>query len=63
MSHGWEALRLGRPLFLLDSLVRRGDVSWTGKMLDRGAQVLSERTTHDFLNRLAGLPETAIRPD
>ncbi len=40
LSQGWEALRLGRPLFLLQSLVASG-LSWTADMLNHGARVLS----------------------
>lgn len=37
---GWEALRLGRPLFILEPVVRAGH-EWVDKMLDYGAYVLS----------------------
>ena len=37
---GWEALRLGRPLFILESVMRTGH-EWVAKMLDYGAYVLS----------------------
>jgi DNA processing protein len=40
LSQGWEALRLGRPLLLLRSLVDRTDLKWPQTMLDYGAQVL-----------------------
>lgn len=40
LSQGWEALRLGRPLFLLKSLVDSG-VAWTQEMLSYGALVLA----------------------
>lgn len=37
---GWEALRLGRPLFILEPVARAGH-EWVDKMLDYGAYVLS----------------------
>ncbi len=40
-SQGWEALRLGRPLFLLRSLVDSG-LAWPREMLDHGAFVLND---------------------
>lgn len=43
---GWEALRLGRPLFLMESLAR-SNLSWVEEMLGYGAQVLS-RDDIDF---------------
>jgi DNA processing protein len=41
VSQGWEAIRLGRPLFLLKSLVDAG-LSWPREMVDHGAFVLNE---------------------
>jgi DNA processing protein len=41
LSQGWEALRLGRPLFLLKSVVDAGQ-PWAREMLDYGAFVLSK---------------------
>ena len=49
LSVGWEALRLGRPLFLLRSLVDSG-VKWPSDLLDHGAFVLDE--TGDLLEML-----------
>jgi DNA processing protein len=49
LSQGWEALRLGRPLFLLQSLVASG-LAWTADMLNHGARVLS--ATEDLLQVL-----------
>jgi len=47
---GWEAIRLGRPLFLLRSLVEEGAPDWALKMLDHGAFVLTE--TEQVLGRI-----------
>ncbi|HEX4047603.1 MAG TPA: DNA-processing protein DprA, partial [Elusimicrobiota bacterium] len=33
LHQGWEALRLGRPLFLMESLTKRKDLKWPGEML------------------------------
>ncbi|HUP23004.1 MAG TPA: DNA-processing protein DprA [Thermoanaerobaculia bacterium] len=41
LHQGWEALRLGRPLFLLRSLFDRTDLSWPAEMHAHGAVVLS----------------------
>lgn len=38
---GWEALRLGRPLFLLESLVD-AQLAWPREMMDRGAFVFTK---------------------
>lgn len=42
LSQGWEALRLGRPLFIMKSVVENAELQWPGEMLDYGARVLSE---------------------
>lgn len=48
LHQGWEALRLGRPLFLLKSVVENGSLHWPKEMLDYGAAVLTK--TEDVLN-------------
>jgi DNA processing protein len=42
LSQGWEALRLGRPLFIMNSVVERADLRWPAQMLRYGAVVLNE---------------------
>ncbi|MEO8196911.1 MAG: DNA-processing protein DprA [Thermoanaerobaculia bacterium] len=42
LSQGWEALRLGRPLFLLRSVVENESLSWPKEMIQYGALVLRE---------------------
>ena len=41
LCQGWEALRLGRLLFLLESLARNPALTWPSEMIRYGAQVLS----------------------
>jgi len=49
-SQGWATLRLGRPLFLLKSLVDSG-VDWPTRMVEHGAIVLHDMTAlHDALS-------------
>jgi DNA processing protein len=50
LSQGWEALRLGRPLFLMASILERRDLSWPKTMLDYGALVL--KNPSELLARL-----------
>jgi DNA processing protein len=52
IHQGWEALRLGHPLFLLDSVVRNQGLSWPAEMLAYGAEVLSEETVEFFFESL-----------
>ncbi len=41
---GWEALRLGRPLFIMESLLERGECTWAEEMMGYGAEVLRDST-------------------
>lgn len=53
IHQGWEALRLGRSLYILESLAAAGH-KWTDDMIKYGAAVLSEGTIDEFF---ASLPE------
>ncbi len=56
LHQGWEALRLGRPLFIAGRLFRAADLAWVGEMQKYGAQCLS----FDALDLLLdSLPEGA----
>lgn len=41
-SQGWEALRLGRPLFILRPILENEKLRWPKEMLEYGAEVLSD---------------------
>jgi len=55
VSQAWEAIRLGRPLFLLRSLVEKPDLAWPALVLDYGAEALDR--TEQLLERLPPLAE------
>lgn len=42
LSQGWEALRLGRPLFVLRSVVENTSLKWPSEMVGYGAVVLEK---------------------
>ncbi len=42
LHQGWEALRLGRPLFLWKSIVNDSSLSWPRRMISYGALGLSD---------------------
>lgn len=42
LHQGWEALRLGRPLFIWKTILKRHDVNWPQEMLQYGALVLDD---------------------
>jgi DNA processing protein len=41
LSQGWEALRLGRPLFVMKAVAEDSSLTWPGEMMRYGAQVLA----------------------
>lgn len=56
IHQGWEALRLGRPLFLLESLTKRADLAWPAEMQRYGAEVLTKERLPVLLDNLLGRP-------
>ena len=62
IHQGWEALRLGRPLFIMESLVKNKALAWPQEMLSYGAEPLSREnieTFFDFLpERTSGEPSS-----
>lgn len=52
ISQGWEALRLGRVLYITQAVARDAALSWPRELLDYGARVLSDETLEDFLDML-----------
>lgn len=40
---GWEAIRIGRPLFIVEDIVAKKNVGWAKSMLDYGAQLLNPK--------------------
>jgi DNA processing protein len=55
LSQGWEALRLGRRLFIMRSVVENKDLKWPAEMLKYGAEVLTK--TDELLE---SIPETGL---
>lgn len=46
---GWEALRLGRPLFIPESAVQSADIQWLEELRRNGAEVLDDDNIADAL--------------
>jgi DNA processing protein len=40
MHQGWEALRLGRQLFIVEDLVKNENFKWVAQLIEYGAEVL-----------------------
>ena len=52
LHQGWEALRLGRLLFLMESVASDPNLSWTAEMIHYGAQVLTRDNLEVALDNL-----------
>lgn len=52
LSHGWEALRLGRPLFIMRAAAENFALTWPWKMIEHGAQVLTDDGLPGFWGQL-----------
>ncbi len=46
---GWEALRLGRLVFIMQNVADDPNLTWPREMIDYGAQVLSRKDLPDIL--------------
>lgn len=57
---GWEALRLGRLLFLLESVANDPALTWPGEMIRYGAHVLSRNNMDESLSEI---PAMTVRSD
>jgi len=51
IHQGWEAIRLGRPLFLTQSLINT-ELEWVQNMMNYGANLLSDETIDDLLESI-----------
>ena len=61
LVQGWEALRLGRGLFIAKSVVEDATVSWPTKMLHYGGQILSDETLDSLFDSLPHRTEADVR--
>jgi DNA processing protein len=52
LHQGWEALRLGRLLFLLENVATNPSLSWPKEMIRYGAQVLSRENLELVLDEM-----------
>ena len=52
LHQGWEALRLGRGLFIAKSLIENNGVTWPEKFLHYGARILSDESLDELFDFL-----------
>lgn len=55
LHQGWEALRLGRLVFLMESIVQNTNLTWPKEMIGYGAQVLSRDNLDAVVQNLPSL--------
>jgi DNA processing protein len=64
LSQAWEALRLGRGLFVTKAVAEDPQLTWPAEMLHYGARILADDTLDDFIQflpeRAAAEPNGAI---
>lgn len=48
--HGWEAIRLGHPLWIPKAVVEDTTLKWPKQFLEYGAQILSNESLSEFKN-------------
>jgi DNA processing protein len=61
LAQGWEALRLGRGLFIEKSVAEDATKSWPTKMLHYGGRVLSDETLDSLFDSLPHRTEADVR--
>lgn len=52
VHQAWEALRLGRLLFLMESLASNTELTWPAQLIHYGAQVLTRESLPEMLEHL-----------
>lgn len=57
VHQGWEALRLGRLLFLLESVANDSRLSWPEKMIHYGPQILSRSNLEAALSDIPAVTQ------
>ncbi len=62
VHQGWEALRLGRLLFIMENVATKPDLSWPREMLRYGAQVLSRENLELVLEEMPEIPRGELAP-
>jgi len=62
LHQGWEALRLGRLLLLMESVATNSKLSWPTEMIKYGAQVLSRDNLEVVLDEMPEVPRGELSP-
>lgn len=49
---GWEALRLGRSVFILENVIKKSNITWAKEMLNYGAEVLTRENVNFLIESI-----------
>ena len=49
---GWEALRLGRSVFILENVIKNPNITWAKEMLKYGAEVLTRENVNFIIESI-----------
>lgn len=49
---GWEALKVGRTVLILENILKGGNVKWAHEMLDYGAQMITRENYQDAIREV-----------
>jgi DNA processing protein len=60
-SQGWEALRLGRLVFLMQNVAENENLSWPREMIKYGAQVLTRDSLPEILQNVPSFTATGTQ--
>ena len=60
LHQAWEALRLDRPLFIMESILEDKALSWPNEVIKYGAQVLSRDILDDLIQTLPQSPRDEL---
>jgi DNA processing protein len=55
LAQGWEVLRLGRPLFLAESMIEDPSLTWPAEMFHYGAAILCDQTIEELFVSLPSM--------
>lgn len=55
LHQGWEALRLGRPLFIVEDILKHKELTWPHKLMEYGAKILPMSSIEIVLESLPHL--------
>jgi len=60
---GWESLRLGRKVYILENIIAKNNVKWVSEMIDYGAEVITRDNYRDLIELTPNLTSMYFNED